>query len=958
MVQYKFKVGDSFILPPNPSLSEPRFGQYLYVVSVTKEQMFALGLNIDSKGLATGDFQFLQFDFTKKEDLKLLTTINQNFPETKFGQIGSRVIYDEDEYVLFALKNVTFGTMSFIKPLLINTDKMLDVMEGDLQGADEFTDLQTTFNLNYPKFSKIPLESNKSLEIFEVAPPKFPVTTIAKIEIQEEQQEEASLDLIPMLKNTTFDRSGSYAYTVQSILRGFTLPFEEQTLYNGWLPYTILGEGKYRTELSTWVIRGSSRNSAIGRPVYIAQEGESLFPNWKVTTDTQYPIGTVLVKNGDSDTSVIFKLIQVMDVGDELDTKFGQYAVRTTEKGDKYINHPEIYLGGNKYFDSNWQDLFLLLGKQPLKGTKKDGIDSIWYKDIGSTQFPVKTRKQIDKAFDKLPMSINVQNNLDKYEDSRNMNPSTFFPKSFKNAIEIKDSGALVGKDFLNNRRSLNYSWEAFRLLSQNIGSQSGSKSRKSEIVDKLMEYFDYENLNIIRENNPKLYEKITDLMGKSIDVYIKNLPNKKVAFKGSESVEFLIMQLQNVQFFYRIDGNSKYYSNNDITDDDYLNGLNKFYNTLIDTFKENGYYRNSNEFLIPLNQFETVINTLMPFYRYAFQKGAVEGASEIRFEPNMWGEWYLSNFASAYDYSQMFNQYGDSFFPTFNIGEARYSYGGSKKLDYIFNGLKLYVEIKDEDYTAQNKSIFYEQSLKIHKLMCENFLVIKRFKQLLAFVEVFKYYEVVSKKVNVNFDDITNDIRFKYYLRTANIIGHFKESDFTTLLELFEQIREFALTTAPFAQFNTSGQFLDLTLDDTILDKGNPRENYKKLVEDGFNVNEYAQMATTIWDIILLEPKTVLQVYKKITDGMKENASFKALLEGTQTPQDMWLSLFGGGSSAVVIEDEEEVVEIESEGEPKVTVEEVEDVNLDDINWEEIDPEDIDIALSDEDFLEDNIEI
>ena len=87
----------------------------------------------------------------------------------------------------------------------------------------------------------------------------------------------------------------------------------------------------------------------------------------------------------------------------------------------------------------------------------------------------------------------------------------------------------------------------------------------------------------------------------------------------------------------------------------------------------------------------------------------------------------------------------------------------------------------------------------------------------------------------------------------------------------------------------------------------------------------------------------------------MKQNSSFKLLLEGAQTPQEMWLRIFGGGDLTISIADEEDV---EIEGEPKITIEQVEDVNTEDIDWDEIDPDDVDILLNDDEFDLDNLEI
>jgi hypothetical protein len=198
--------------------------------------------------------------------------------------------------------------------------------------------------------------------------------------------------------------------------------------------------------------------------------------------------------------------------------------------------------------------------------------------------------------------------------------------------------------------------------------------------------------------------------------------------------------------------------------------------------------------------------------------------------------------------------------------------------------------------------------------------------------------------------------------LRFANLIGHFQEEDFKNVLKIFETIREVAASTASFATLVTAGNNFDdifgnnfdiklLDFDPTVFDYGNPRTVYKKLIDDGFNVDEYAQVNSTMLDIVLLEPKLVVQYFKKMTDGMKQNTSFKLLLEGSQTPEAMWLQIFGGGVSTVTIEEEEE--------QPEVVVETVDEtVNVEEeINWDDVDTDDIDIML-DIDFDEDSIEI
>jgi len=644
---------------------------------------------------------------------------------------------------------------------------------------------------------------------------------------------------------------------------------------------------------------------------------------------------------------------------------FGRIPARSNDKNDAYINHPETYLGGNKYFANSQTDLFLLLGKQPLKGTKKDGLDSVWYKSIGSTQFPLKTRKQLESGFTRYPYSSVLEGNLESYQKN-DMSPSNYYPKSYKDTIEQKNPQLqlLATDNFYKNRYSINLSWEAFKLLSdKNINSNSTTS--KNQIVEKLMEYFDYNNLNIVKDKNPKLYEKINDLMGKSIKLYIDSLPDKKIAINQSNSIEYFVMYLGRVvitfysetvnrinydlDFDIRQGGNTQMSIFKD-TGNEELNNIFKNYVKLIDDFVANDNHLEQYDFLIPKNRIVEIVQIYVTMCKFAMDKLVEMDYRNVNFEPNIFGSLYVSNFVAAYDYTDAFNRYGEPFFSTLNFGEAR-NYWSSEKSNYRygFNFINLQFDFLKDDETQENIKIFRREIQKLHSVVLDNFLLIKRLNHLGKFIEVFKYYDIASKKVDVNFEDITNDIRFKYYLRFANLIGHFQEVDFVNVLKIFETIREVAASTASFATLATAGvNFQDifggnfdiklLDFDPTAFDYGNPRTVYKKLIDDGFNVDEYAQVNSTMLDIILLEPKLIIQYFKKITDGMKQNTSLKLLLEGSKTPEEMWLRIFGGGDSTITIEEEQ----------PEVVVETVDEtVNVEEeINWDEIDTEDIDIML------------
>jgi len=962
MISYRFKAKDVFISS----------GYLNIVVGVSKDSILTIQKPIDLKGKLSGNWDTMIYKLTEKSTINTLNESQQAaLPKTAIAEVGSMVMYGEQIYMYCGNADVALGAMVFDKPYLLNFDGLLEDVEDNFDAVP----LQSLL----PQNIKQPLESNKNIVVFEVAPAQRAVQIITKIEpnVEEDPKQQASSNLIPILKNTFSGSRGSYINTTLKILQGFTLPYNQDDLYNNGLPYTIVGEGKYRTEQSTWNIFGGAISSGgRGAPTYILSEGEQLFPDWKLTTDSLYPIGTKLRSNktGEYENSIIFKVIAI----EFFDTMFGRFSALSNDKNDAYINHPEIYLGGNKYFAVSQTDLFLLLGKQPLKGTKKDGLDSVWYKPIGSTQFPLKTRKQLESGFTRYPYSSVLEGNLESYQRN-DMSPSNYYPKSFKDAIEQKNPQLqlFAGDNFYKNRYSINLSWEAFKLLSdKNINSNSTTS--KNEIVEKLMEYFDYNNLNIIKDKNPKLYEKINDLMGKSIKLYIDSLPDKKIAINKSNSIEYFLMYLGRViiQFYsessstnrttYDLDFDIRQGGNTQMsifkdTGNEEVNNIFKNYVKLIDDFVANDNHLEQYDFLIPKNRIVQIVQIYVTMCKFAMDKLVEMDYRNVNFEPNIYGSLYVSNFVAAYDYTDAFNRYGEPFFSTLTFGEARNYWSNEKsQYRYNFNFINLEFDFFKDDETKENIKIFRREIQKLHSVVLDNFLLIKRLNHLGNFIEVFKYYDIASKKVDVNFEDITNDIRFKYYLRFANLIGHFQEVDFVNVLKIFETIREVAANTAKFATFVTTGVNFNsifggkfeptlLDFDPTIFDYGNPRRIYEKLIEDGFNVEEYAKVSTTALGIILLEPKLIVQYFKKITDGMKQNTSFKLLLEGSQTPEEMWLRIFGGGDSTVTIEEEE----------PEVVVETVDEaVNVEEeINWDDVDTDDIDIML-DIDFDEDSIEI
>lgn len=986
MKQYKFKVGDSFILPPDPNMpnlmsNEPLFGSYNYVVGVSKEQLVTLSLVINSKGIVGNDFKFNQFDLTLKTTITQLSTINNAFPETKFAQVGSKVVYDEDEFLLMGLRNVNFGTMSFIKPLLINADKMMDVIEDSFSLANSIDDVKAAFDLNLTRFQKIPLESNKTLEIFEVAPPKFPATTITEIKIEAEEETSPSSLLIPPLSNTFTGNSDKRVWAnPKIILQGLSLPYDTEDLIKGRLPFAILGKGQgyygSYAKIIDRTIFGNVKTRGNGALNYTMQEGESIFPNWKLTTDSQFSSGQLLTepKNFNFNTTVMLKFLEVSTWSPNQSsqylfrTPFGLYDIGSNIKNSFYVNHPEMYLGGNKTFPKEDNDTFLLLGKQPLEGTKKDGLDSVWYKDFGSTQFPVKTRKQL-KLYSKYDKESQVEDVLKEYQNDVFRDPQAFFPKRFFEAIQLKRPDQIANvTEFYKSFTSPDYSWQAYNLLSTN---QASLNQNKSEIENKILEYFDYENLAVIMEKNPKLYNSITELMGNVVETYLKNLPNKKSSFGTTEVKEFLLLEFDTVYWDYRTETDRQNFSlRYDTLNSAYENlsapqGVENIYKGFISTVKSitnNSIYVEYRKAYATKEQFQDLIIDVVRAYKGSCMYVDMEQVTDFDFKPNISIYNYFTNFVAGISLDDQFNRYRNEFFPRFNFDDRQrdeYDINISRSIYFIqydFDQIVIKFYLEDNTYN-QNKNFIKQEIKKIHLAYCDAFLALKRLYYLIQFMDVFKYYTLVNNKmgnkVDITYEDINNDIRFIYYLRIANIIGHFSDEEYKVIENLFETIKNSSIALKGKIQFINVDMKMLSSLN-SVKDIIDWKELREKAKEEGIILKD--DKYWSIQKLLVVEPKRGIEYIKSVTDLMKENSSFKDLLEGNKTASDLWLGKFG--VYAQVVEEEEEVVEIESEGEPKVTVEEVEDVNLDDIDWDEIDPDDIDIALSDEDFLEDNIEI
>jgi hypothetical protein len=212
--------------------------------------------------------------------------------------------------------------------------------------------------------------------------------------------------------------------------------------------------------------------------------------------------------------------------------------------------------------------------------------------------------------------------------------------------------------------------------------------------------------------------------------------------------------------------------------------------------------------------------------------------------------------------------------------------------------------------------------------------------------VNLFAYYEIVKTEVKeVGLKDIHNDIRFKYFLRDSHILGFFTEKDVDSLVVFL-------------TQYNNIINQINLVLKDEQKFRFNSSVNLGFLpdlevlgiTENSLSIdfpnNPYYMRGTSsnwTYTFPLLMPELYGQKIREMMDMMKEDEVVGRLLTGETTPSQEWYRIFGGEIPVTIIEEEEVIVDVEPS---------------DDFDFDSLDLDDIEIDLSDDEILEDNIDI
>jgi len=988
MISYRFKAKDVFVSN----------GDFFIVTRVLQDKIIAIKRPIDLKGKLSDNWQSAVFQLDDKTDVKSLNQAqNGELPTTSIAQVGSMVMYGEETYMYCGNADVSLGTMVFSKPYLLNIDGLIMDIEDNFDGQP--------LELLLPKNVKTPLESNKNLVVFEVAPPQRAVQIFTKIEPVIQEESAAEKDFIPKamnapLTNTLKSNSINQYNKVPTDLKiGVQYKFfQSGKKFSDALYFSIPTRDypdAYRWERNAIAfVQEIFNNTIINQPTYeyTLSENEAVYPDWKLKTDSEFPIGTGM-SSKEGYNIVLGKI--VIPVYSETDSlvknDFVLFRLKTyNTKIALWVFHPEVYQGGNKFFKNSPNDQFLTIAKFPLAGTKKDRETAIANKPIGSPQFPIKTRAQIKK------LNVITLNDIDA--NNREVidveDPYMFIPYTFAKETEERKPDVIFPQgrmragnenvvDSLIRPFTWEYSWKLYNIISGSVSTTSND-----EIEKQILEYFDYQNLAIIQDKNPALYTKLIELIDKSVDTYVRNLPKKKKIKASSDAIFYVLCEIEyfniNVEYkdvngnFQRIDTNSYLYNIQELIKDNEFaiihqplielqnqyDNIFKYISPNRPTINDNNYY------LLTVDEFVQLKNALQNFEMELNALIDENDIQKLQFSIDVNGVAFVSNFSSAKDLT----------FPKYtykNYVFEKLSYSYSNRTDVSGTSFYGYYDfiLSFSNFEDDNLNDEFAFNIKtIYLQLIENISRLKGFFNKWQLIDqllpIFGYYQLIENtNLGTTYEDVSTDIRFREWLIQALFVeldddfvvqmSSFLEYQKDFYVQAINYIKEYSTKPRKNSSYDLVRQ-LNLSVKTPSLFYEHPNDSsdvrkftedlYKSLPEEFKGKESYYITFGTNQTYVSYNPKVVLDRLSNALNLMKQNTDVKNLFEGKVTAEDLLLKLYGGGSLVQVVEEEEE---------PEVVVETVDEtVNVEEeINWDEIDTEDIDIML-DIDTDEESIEV
>jgi hypothetical protein len=952
MNTYKYKIGDAFALK-GMSVADVSLSIVVYSNTntlVTFESQVAI-----KDGRTVPAFALIKYDLNSKEELDKLSDLElYPLPISKYGVSGSEVVYGEDTYMLIGATQMNIGYMTFIKPLLINLNRVIEFAEEAVINGDSSYQMTKDIDLLISQnkdIVKIPLESDKNLIIYESREASMPIKKIDKIEVSVSNSGDNNSDYLKTPYNSDDASYADYesSFDPFSILIGIN--FFQYTRFDSHLGSIVFSFLVKRYEKSSLLsVMGGELfpfNNKINRVSNVTNfigDGDFMYPDWFFKIDNKIQFGSILSNSKGQSFKFLSKMVEFEQPNDYV-PKFLKITPDNTEKS--LIFHPEIFQGGNVKYKENPNDVFLTVANQILVGTKSYGFNSIFDKELGSKNFPLFKRSQLKGVI--TPVSLIKQKNVNDYFNLGARFKVTYLTDDFLQKLPESE------------RES--YPNTFYRELSQSDG---GVKERD------LIKYFDSKRLSELEESNPLIAGKINELISKSIKLYsnsITSTSSKSANFK--DGVEIINNSFRFEVFDGRFANDENYYllealdssfkaKKLAIERGDLVGFINMFNDNTLHELNPTQLNQTDTRLILPINEFKKFIFNWINIYQNVLKDFAYESKKyniDIRGGFNEDFK-ILSNYLIPYKFKLNLEV---------KIHNYIDSWRGKNIYLYFKDIMSIELGVKNDDYPIEKIDLVKVQTNSIAQSCLESFDVFYKLQNLLSILPVLEYYNIVDE---ANIDDLKYDIRYRQWLNNARIFGVLTRKDVSRYDQFLSSVNNFFEE-----MMNILPDFIITTLN---FDTKISWDNWRNILGDKENKDVqqylfdkrdeiskyYGKLSGSVGasSAVTLLSNEYIDMLNILLDRIEATPHIGELFKGETTPSEQLLSIWGANDSNTIetepisIEDENSLT-LSNEEEPKVVVETVDPVNIDDeIDWDSLDVDDIDILLSDDSF--DDIEI
>ena len=929
-LQYKYSKGDVF------NTSSALEGQMNIVLYVDDEKMVNLSYKLDD-----GIVSFImlrKYDLTDLKEIKELNkSTNEEIPESKWGEIGSLVEYDDKRYILLGTTTKKIGSVILKKPMLFDLKSYVvdnkdlieeydnDALELQIFNRSEDADAIKSEVGDILAYTKVPLKKDGDIDLFFIESAKTP-KKIASVEFLNFDEEASESSFLKRFKNTYQGVSG-YSNTVniekggegeEEIFSSTIYSVYSDELMDELHPYTIMiasvPTAFSRNKIANFGFRYQRPNA--NSTIYLDEsgfslhEGLSIFPNQKIFTDSEFPVGTQITK-GKTKYAIIQKVAKHHN-----DVQF------KNEEGDMMVGyswHPQLFVGDAYMYEELDKDMFLLI-KMPQYGTKKDSFNKLNQLKMG-TNLMLKSRKEL-KKMDKTPIKeIEIKNN------------------NFWN--NYKSSGLI--DEVKSKLPSLTYITDAQLDLTEKEGNSkvpkkspfyaSLSSSTSTINPSDFYRYFNIEKLESLKQNE-KLYNALTQLVNQSIDTYTRNIETKSKTSTNdiTRVVETNVpVYITNTKGGYYRLYVGKMSENGELSEPDSRNnnweslGFDK--GNIINFVGHNLEYDNITfDYAENLNDFEIMpkkiyewfgkvwdYETNTPHWKNIPKDDYKLEELKIQYKD----DWNVFDIESNYYRRITYNTTRDNDYLINFKCELKYTYSPDefRTTSIYLNGniLKFNLQVIDTEKIDFDECL--NDFIEFAKIDIKYYNLYNHLKATQKINDIVKIYIGDKKPNSYNPEALEHDYRIKNILLQLCIVKYPNRNQLVSMVNGFKK---------------------------DIKESLEKMENYAKQGNiESYNYQKEVRLPFLWYDTDLKRIDNEFEQIQEAINNLDEIPAIKRILDGKTTPYQEWIGLFGGNE----VEVEAEVVEEE-------TIE-VEGLDLDDL-----DIESLDLEITSEDLDIDNLEI